>query len=199
MRCGGEAGFTLMELVVVMGIFSMVVVAASDIFLLASTAQRKVFDLERIQADARFTMEAITREVRAGGIDYGYYEGRADPVSVPERELALVDSNNTHLVFYRSEDPGDCVDQNSAPCLVVRIESGDSVPITPRDVVVRTASFYIAPATDPTKFTVETGTYDTDQHPRVTVVLVLEASAGRAARRALVSFQTTVASRIYRR
>jgi prepilin-type N-terminal cleavage/methylation domain-containing protein len=192
-------GFTLMELVVVLGIFTTVVVAASDIFLLASRSQRKIFNLERTQSDARFTMEAITREIRTGEIDYGYYEARAAPIGFPDDELVIIDSNNTRIRFFRSLDPSECVDAASTPCLMVGVDANAPVTITPKDVVVRNASFYVTPQQDPQSFDPATGTYAADVRPHVTIVLMLESTRGRAGEGAVVSLQTTVATRTYRR
>lgn len=195
----GSRGFTLMELVVVLGIFTTVVVAASDVFLLASRSQRKIFNLERTQSDARFTMEAMTREIRTGSIDYAYYAARGTAIGLPDDELAIVDTDNTRIRFFRSSDPLECVDGNSTPCLMVGVDANTPVPITPKDVVLRNIAFYISPAEDPQSFDPFTGAYAADTHPQVTVVLMLESTRGRAGEGAAAAFQTTVATRIYRR
>lgn len=192
-------GFTLMELIVVLGIFTAVVVAASDVFLIASRSQRKIFNLERTQSDARFAMEAMTREVRTGSIDYAYYAGRGIPLGIPDEELALVDTSNTRIRFFRSDDAEECVDANSTPCLMVGVDANTPVPITPKDVVLRNIAFYIDPALDPQSFEPSTGSYAADTQPHVTIVLMLESMRGRAGEGASAAFQTTVATRIYRR
>ncbi len=192
-------GFTLMELVVVLGIFTTVVVAASDIFLLASKSQRRIFSFERTQADARFTMETFAREIRSGAIDYAYYADRSEPIGIPERELAIVDGDDARIRFFRSEDVADCVDANSTPCLLVAVDGGTPAVITPKDVAVRNIAFYVTPAADPQEFEPDGGTYAADVQPHVTIVLMLESTRGRDGERALVSFQTTVAMRTYSR
>lgn len=190
-----------MELLVVLGLFSTVVVASSDIFLLASRAQRKVFGLERTQADARFTMEAIAREVRTGTVDYAYYAGRAVPLGVPDAELALVDSTNTRLKFSVSDASTEsaCASASSRPCMLVTIGAGSPVAISPKGVKVRNAKFYLAPTVDPMTFDVVSGTYASNVQPHVTVVLVLESSVERVEDQSVVYLQTTVSNRGYRR
>lgn len=198
---GGDHGFTLMELLVVLGLFSTVVVVASDIFILSNRAQRKVFSLERTQADARFTMEAITREVRTGDVDFGYYVTRGTPIGIPEAELALIDNTNTPIRFHQS-DAGNavfCPNAESTPCLLVTLDANDPVSITPKGVLVRNARFYITPSADPDVFDPGTGTYPVNIQPRVTVVLVLDSVAQKAEDRVRVQFQTTIASRTYAR
>lgn len=198
---GGDHGFTLMELLVVLGLFSTVVVVASDIFILSNRAQRKILSLERTQADARFTMEAITREVRTGDVDFGYYAARGTQIGRPEAELALIDNTNTPIRFHQS-DAGNsmfCPDTESTPCLLVTLDVNDPVSITPKGVLVRNARFYISPSSDPDVFDPGTGTYPVNIQPRVTVVLVLDSVAQKAEDRVRVQFQTTIASRTYAR
>jgi prepilin-type N-terminal cleavage/methylation domain-containing protein len=194
-------GFTLMELLVVLGIFSMVVTSASDIFLLTGKSQRKIFGLERTQADARFTMEAIAREVRTGTFDWAYYAGRTLPLGLPDNELALVDSTQTALRFSMSDSNTNalCPDAASTPCLLVTVGTNTPTPLTPKGVVVRNLAFYIAPQLDPSVFNPATGTYASTEQPRVTIVLVLESITERVGERSIVSIQTTVTNRLYRR
>jgi len=190
-----------MELLVVLGIFSMVVTSTTDIFLLTSKSQKKIFGLERTQADARFTMEAIAREIRTGVIDYAYYAARIIPIGQPDTELALIDSNQTTLKFAMSDasTAGSCPNASSTPCLLV--SSGGAAPtsITPKGVMVRNVRFYVAPLTDPNAFDISTGSYASTLQPRVTIVMVLESTAERAGERSVVSLQTTVTNRKYKR
>ena len=197
----GQKGFTLMELLVVLTIFSTVVTSATDIFLLTNRSQRKIFGLERSQADARFTLEAITREVRTGTVDYAYYAGRAAPLAVPDYELALIDSSNTKIKFETStvSTQALCADAQSRPCLLVTVGTNPAVAITPKNVAVRTAKFYIEPLADPLTYDVTSGTYTTNVQPHVTVVLVLESRGDRVGEQSVVYLQTTATNRGYRR
>jgi prepilin-type N-terminal cleavage/methylation domain-containing protein len=192
------AGFTLVELLVVLGIFSIVVVSASDIFLLVSRAQRKVFALERTQADARFSMEAIARELRTGRIDYDAYGAGLES---PTDTLRIVDADGTTLVFRRSavDETSLCADAASAPCLLVAVNGGTPAPMTPKGAIARNLQFYVSPTEDPTTFTQATGSYSSDIQPHVTVVLGIESVGVQAAERALINIQTTVVTRDYRR
>ncbi|HSD12131.1 MAG TPA: prepilin-type N-terminal cleavage/methylation domain-containing protein [Patescibacteria group bacterium] len=194
-------GFTLMELLVVLSIFSMVVTTATDIFLLTNRSQRKIFGLERTQADARYTLEAIAREVRTGSIDYAYYAGRGTPLGTPDAELALIDATNSPLKFKVSDasNQGLCADANSRPCLLVTVGANSPSAITPKNVAVRTAKFYVGPTVDPMSFSVVTGSYASSVQPHVTIVLVLESRGDRAGEQSVVYLQTTATSRGYKR
>ena len=60
------AGFTLLEMVVALGIFSLVIVAFVGITLSLLNAQRKAADAQIIQENARFIIELFTKEMRTG-------------------------------------------------------------------------------------------------------------------------------------
>jgi prepilin-type N-terminal cleavage/methylation domain-containing protein len=197
-RLTAQKGFSLMELLVVLGIFSTVVASATDIFMMASRAQRKVFALERTQADARFSMEAVAREVRTGAIDYDYYgDGLSGTGAVDV--LALIDSAGKRLRFYKSSEAANCADAASTPCLMVTIDGGGTAPLTPKGVKVFNIAFFISPSSDPGFFDTTTASYPVNIQPRVTMTLVMESAAQDPRERSIVYLQTTVTNRGYTR
>jgi len=194
-------GFTLMEMIVVLGLFSVIVVSATDIFVLANKAQRKVYGLERIQADARYAMEAVVREVRADRIDHAYYAARATPLANPDTELALIDVSGQSVLFSQSDasQSASCPDAASAPCLLVSVGGGAAVSMTPKGVKVRSAKFYVAPIVDPFAYDVGTSSYASNVQPHVTFVLTLETAGEREGETSVVTLQTTAVQRRYAR
>ena len=192
-----EKGFTLMELVIVMGIVGMVLTSATDIFMMVSRAQRKIFALEKTQADARFTLEAMAREARSGMIDYPFYLASSTAVPAPTEDLALVDSYNTKMRFRKSGagEESLCADADSAPCLLMSIAGGSEAPLTPKGVVVRNVKFYIGPTRDPFDYVAADGGYAANEQPHVTIVLMLEGKGTRPEENSIVYAQTTVTSR----
>jgi prepilin-type N-terminal cleavage/methylation domain-containing protein len=200
-----RSGFTMMELLVVLGIFSTTVTMASDIFMMAHRAQRKVFALERTQADARFTMEAIIREIRGGSIDYGWYQ--QEGISLEEAssvsQMAVVDGEGRRIRFWKADEPQDCADEASTPCLRVSIQpeggTASEAPMTPNGVKVVQCRFYISPKVDPTIFDPSTGTFSADAQPIVTVVLTMQSASPEPIQQTVVYFQSSAATRNYGR
>lgn len=194
-----ERGFTLMEMLVALGLFSMIVATGMDIYLLAGRAQRKVFTLERLQSDARYAMEAMTREVRTGAIDFAYYVGRGTPLALPDSELALISSDNSRLRFHKSTttDQSYCADATSVPCLLVTVDDGTPAAITPKGVTVTSLGFYVAPNVDP--FTFGATGWSSNVQPHVTIVVSLRSVGGRIGETQDIFLQTTATSRTYRR
>jgi hypothetical protein len=188
-----------MEMLVALGLFSMIVATGMDIYLLAGRAQRKVFTLERLQSDARYAMEAMTREVRTGAIDFAYYVGRGTPLALPDSELALISSDNSRLRFHKSTttDQSYCADATSVPCLLVTVDDGTPAAITPKGVTVTSLGFYVAPNVDP--FTFGATGWSSNVQPHVTIVVSLRSVGGRIGETQDIFLQTTATSRTYRR
>ena len=194
----GIAGFTLMEMLVVMGIFAVVLTAASDIFLASNRAQRKTLSMELVQSDARYAMEAIVREVRSGTIDYSWYAANA-PLSGNglSSALAIVDGQGDRILFYHSLAAEECGHADS--CIMVSLNGGIAQPITPKGVSVRRASFYVRPTADPYAFDHLTGLYGSDEQPRATVSLEMDSDSVDPREKVSVFLQTTASTRNFRR
>jgi prepilin-type N-terminal cleavage/methylation domain-containing protein len=190
-----QAGFTLVEMLVVLALFSITTTVIVDIFMTATRAQRKTLAAQKIQSDARFSMEAMAREARMDMIDYAYYGGTIS--EIPTTVLALRDQDDNQIIFKKSNE--NCptgIDQ----CLVVSIDGGNSwASITSGGIKVTSLNFYIAPTVDPFLLDTESGTYASDISPRVTITLTVEGVGTRPEEQKVISLQTTVSSRIYRR
>lgn len=61
-----ESGLTMIELIVSIGIFSLIVVMAVGTFILALSSQRRIIALRNVEDNTRFTIEVIAREIRTG-------------------------------------------------------------------------------------------------------------------------------------
>jgi len=116
-RLKERRGFTLMEIVLVLGIFSTSLLLVMNIFATSTNLQRRSIISQRLSGDARFTMETIARTVRSGTVDYDFYEGRtpyfsddqaynlSDP-TYPLHVLAVNDQDGNRTIIRRkSLDP----------------------------------------------------------------------------------------------
>lgn len=61
-----ENGLTMIELIVAIGIFSLVVGMVSGILVLSLQNQRKIIATRNVGDNVRFAMESISREIRTG-------------------------------------------------------------------------------------------------------------------------------------
>src|SRR3989344_1458385 len=64
-----RSGFTLLEVVVATGLFSVIMVLAVSVILAISGAEVKSRNTQTIQDNLRYTLESMTRELRTG-VDY---------------------------------------------------------------------------------------------------------------------------------
>lgn len=192
-----QKGFTLVEMMVVLAIFSVATVTIVDIFMMAGRAQRRTLAVERIQSDARYSMEAMSREIRMDSIDYDWYAS-AGGISVPEDKLALRDADNNSIIFEKSGPNYPCP-SGTGSCLLVSLDGGNAwASITSSSNTVLDLKFYIDPLVDP--FTVNAGhAYNSDDQPRVTIVLVTEGVGVRPDEQQTAYLETTVSNRVYRR
>lgn len=68
-RSRKNKGFTLIEMIIALGIFSVVVTAAANLFVAGLKGQRKSLTLQYLQNDVRYTSELLSREIRMSRIE----------------------------------------------------------------------------------------------------------------------------------
>ena len=133
-------GCTLLEIVVVLGLFSVMVIIIVNVFLLALRSQRQTSFRQQTLSNLRYVMETITRQVRTSEIDYQYYGGA---VGAFENSLALKDQSDRQFVYSLSAD-GDIT------LLITQDEATEEALLTTVDEIkVLDLLFYISPATNP--------------------------------------------------
>lgn len=173
-------GFTLIEIVVAIGIFSIASVIISAIYLNANNLHQQTAIFQRLQNDGRYMVEKITREIRAREIKY--------PVVASQPQ--------NHLDFLKDE-AGEAVsialsaDNKNLEYSV----NGASANLNADDVEIVAVEFYIIPnqenlwGSDPL----------TNKQPRVTLFLKLKNKAVNPKFQKEITIQTTISSKIYKR
>ena len=197
-KIANQKGFTLFEIVVALSVFAMATIFVSDIFVKINASQRKVAAIQKVQSDARFAMEAISREVKQGRIDYSYYPNGT--VASPVTELAILDALERRIIFKKETEAGSCPAPSTAPCLLVSIDRGETwVNLLAQDLKLAEVNFYVSPSTDPFSFDPATGAFGPNFQPRVTIVLAVETGAADTASEKKIYLETTISSRMYKR
>lgn len=186
-----------MEMIVVVAVFSLLIVAATDIFFIVTRAQRKSSANQAVNRDLRFSLESIAREVNQGYIDYDYYVDnnlslRVDNQVQPLTLLALRDPSRRAVRFQVRDVNND----GNLHLQVSRGEDNNWQDLLSVNIRLVTAKFYIVPATDPFA---ASGNAPNEQ-PRVTIVLSAQAQPNSALDAPLTFFlQTTIVTRTYQR
>lgn len=68
-------GFTLIELIVALAVFSLVILSISGIFISVINSQRKVFSFQNTQEAGRYLLESMTKEIRMSIINSSSVDG----------------------------------------------------------------------------------------------------------------------------
>lgn len=94
------SGFTLLEMVISIGIFSVLVVASIGVTLGVSNAQIKAANTQATQDNIRFSLELMTKEMRTGN---GY---RLSSVcnQNPGEEISFITSGTESRIYYLQGD-----------------------------------------------------------------------------------------------
>ena len=90
-----------MEMLVALGLFSVVVVIATDLFSTFQKISRKTESLQQLTSDSRFITETIARYVRENTIDYSGY---ASPIVGAQETLRLRTRDQDAILIAAAED-----------------------------------------------------------------------------------------------
>jgi prepilin-type N-terminal cleavage/methylation domain-containing protein len=95
-----SAGFTLIEMMVVVALFSLLGLVLIDVYSLTLGGQRQAAKRQDVVGVLRYTMETVSAQVRTGAVDYTQSWGGDTDTGIvgPEQELFLVGANG---VAYR--------------------------------------------------------------------------------------------------
>lgn len=161
------SGFSLIELIVAVGIFSITATFAMGTLLTLTNAQRKAAALQSAFDNVRFAIEAMAKDMRTGTtyqcVGTGY----------PCAGFSYINSNGDAIVYDLSGNQ-----------LRKQINSGTPQAVTDKSVYINQLSFYLNGS----------ATNDAVQ-PTVTVVVSGTAGRSRANIASTIQLQTTVAPR----
>lgn len=165
-----QKGFTLVEMMVSVALFSMVMLAGMAALLTLVNENRKAQALNSVMTDLNFTMESMARTIRTGyNIDC---VGAGRDCRSGGASISLIDQDGAPIT-YRFDPVDDRLERNNNP-------------LTSQNVVIDTdqSNFYVTGA--------EPGPGNTEQ-PVVRIILTGTAQVGEE----VVDFalQTTVAQR----
>lgn len=171
-------GFTLIEMIVSVGVISLVLVGAVGIYIFTIGPQQKITASANLQQDGQYILNAITKDARGYLVNYNYYGVVVNPIEY----LALVDDLSTPTIYtnYRLCQSGahtDCVPNQVCAlkkCTLDPASCGDCTSenwrqVTMADVSIEKFESYIKPTTNP--FVSGSIIY---QSPQITVILELK-------------------------
>ncbi|MSU56506.1 MAG: type II secretion system protein [Candidatus Taylorbacteria bacterium] len=155
-----SSGFTLVEMIVAFGIFSIIMVISVGSLVSLIEANHKAQALKTVVNNLHFALENMSRNIRTG---YNYHCGfgtvtvPADCATIPAIQLVFKDRQGSY-VAYRWTGSGDIErSRNTDP--VALLTSDSFIPITAPEITIEQFGFYVD----------GTGNNDKEQ-PRVLIV-----------------------------
>lgn len=94
-----KKGFTLVEVLVAMLIFSVIMIVMVSVFVHSLSLQRRAFNLQQAEENASFVLEAIGKELRVAQITSPVTNSNC-PAS-PETTLTVTHPDNGTIKYYK--------------------------------------------------------------------------------------------------
>ena len=174
-----SAGFTLLEMVVALGVFSGVMIIAFGVAIAINNAQFKASRIQIVQDDLRFALESMTKEMRtgvnfqasklAGGLSNGY------------EQITFRRSDGVQVTYCR-QSPTDAMRKIIG--VVTDCDDPNAQAVTGDDVAIEALTFYL----------VGENAGATDGQPRITISLKARSASPKLI--SAFSIQTTVTQRL---
>jgi prepilin-type N-terminal cleavage/methylation domain-containing protein len=157
-----KRGFSLIEIIVAIGVFSVVSTIAVGALLSLSSAQKKAFNIQTNQDNIRYALETMAREIRTGAS----YQGVAD---------------HSRIQFKNSRGQVVVYTLNGTNTIIKSVDAGvNFYPVTAPEVQVSNLYFYI------------TGESTSDNYqPRVTITMRAD-TPGVGVLNSQLELQTTI-------
>jgi prepilin-type N-terminal cleavage/methylation domain-containing protein len=183
-------GFTLIEMLITITIFSLVSVVLAQSFVSFNRLHRKVANQAVLGQDARFINEMLVRAARNFLVDYS--DGTYEPVT---HTLALTSSDGMTRILVAVKTPADGLcDNPRVSCLMVSVNHSEWYQITSKQVTVDQFDVVVRPGDDPF------GTLaPSNIQPFISTTMKLRYVSDRAQDDVSLQTQTAVSSRVYRR
>ena len=197
--------FTIMEGIVVLGIFTILAGSFSEIYISSSKSSMQTAERGRVQADARTMLESIARAARVSNIDYAKYTANGVSLAgeaaaaLTELDLTDPDANISYSIKIGATDLSCWSDTKSFPCLVVSTSGGAWSPLSPKNSKITNFGVFLFPITDPYVINPVNGSYSSNNAPIITLNLGLQGFALNPAENWTYSVQTTITPRYYKR
>lgn len=177
-----EKGVSLLELIVAMTIFTVLILAATQIFKMVVNGQRGSISAQNTQENMRYAMEKMSKEIRMARISNSECYGLAI-----NKIFNIFNTADGNTELYFKNKNGDCVIyylENNR----LKIAAGATADfITPVKISVSGLKFFVAD---------DLINAFHSQQPYVTMVMDIKA-IGPALHKQEMKIQTTVSSRYY--
>ena len=187
-------GFTVVELLVVVLLFSLGALALSATYINFTRLHRRTANAEALGEELRFAMELMVRAARNNTI---VYPSLPAAIPNPSSQIDLVARSGAETSFAVLADTDPACSGLLADCLALSLDGGVTwAPITGKNVQIDRFDVYVHPDKNPFQ-TTGLGAYDNDEQPRVTYNVEARFLATNPREEVRMTVQTAVGSRLY--
>ena len=131
-------GFTLLEMIVAIGVFSIAVLIAVSSFLSLQSSEKKIQSSVNIQNNLRFALEIMAKDIRTGESYHCGADSGVQPLDCPSGASSLTFKNTLgQTVIYRKINSS--IQKSSDGGVVFQ-------PLTSSDITVDDLTFYVVGA-----------------------------------------------------
>jgi len=187
-------GFTLIELIVALGIFSTLVIGIAGVTIQLVQAQRKAANIQTVVDNIRFGLELMSREMRTG---LNFNQTTPPPLgcsgSIAGTEIRFISFNQGNAqfrVYYLKDTDGDgrgnTIMRIATPNTAILPTCAMAEPLTSEDIIVDNLSFDIFGSSPGAN----------DGQPRITISLNLRSKDNSIRNQTSMKLQTSVTQRI---
>ena len=173
--CFKKNGFTLLEMIFAIGLFSMVITVVMGVFVKSSQIQRKVIELHTIQREGNFMIEMMSREIRTATVMDVDQEGNNNS------SVEFTNYVGDTVKYCRANAGGFCTEDDSGDYLTRRVNGVNQI-VSSSNIKIDSLKFYV-----PDDFNVS--------QPMVTISMTVKPAASQ--HNTEISLQSSVALRVY--
>lgn len=132
-------GFSLMELMVSMFVFSVIMAAVVGVFAQSASSFRRAKDIQRNLEDAQYAMNLMAKTIRTSSVEYDYTENLDIYDYSQSKCIRYSHSDETKKIKYgeiSADDPDSCSDLDSITLsdLISGYVNSVSFDVTPSEV-----------------------------------------------------------------
>lgn len=183
-----QKGTTLLEIVVAVGIFSVVILSATGIFQSVAEGQRSAIIAQNIQEEIRYAMEIMGREIRMAKIDDKDCKKVFKLNGTTNNKIYNTDNRYQNILYFKNEG-GGCVMYSIKDSRLAKTKGDSSdIPVflTSSKIKINDLKFYI----------IDNTAIEISIQPKITVMLDIE-YIGKKMHKQQMKIQTTISSRYY--
>lgn len=176
-------GFTVIEMIVALGIFSVLLVATMGAFANGYASQRRILEMQAVQRDGAYLMEIMSREIRMASSS----DGLKPNLDKGSSRLDFTNHDGKSITYCRASIKKGVVQCSGSGKLFAMInDAGVRSLMNSSNVEITNLTFY-------SSNTDNSGNYDKSE-PIVTISMTLQSAKDNNIQ---MTLQTSVAMRLY--